>query len=90
VSVVAQKPLSFLSFLIAAIASAFILDGHSAPNARAQKTGAEAISPSVGQKSYPTIASDDWRDPPVFGKLPFNTPVLIDNKGGKQHLALIS
>lgn len=56
----------------------------------AQKTGAEAISPSVGQKSYPTIASDDWRDPPAFGELPFNTPVLIDNKGGKQHLALIS
>ncbi|NJN92356.1 MAG: hypothetical protein HC878_19645 [Leptolyngbyaceae cyanobacterium SL_5_14] len=87
----AQKPLIFLSFSIAAIASAFILDGHSAPNARAQKTGAEAISPSIGQKSYPTLESDDWLSPRTFSnKSVFNTPVLIYAEGGKQRLALLS
>lgn len=86
-----QKPLILLSFLIAAIASAFILDGYSAPNARAQKPGAEAISPSVGQKSYPTIGSNYWHSPDIFGRSRlFNTPVLINNEGGNQHLALIS
>ncbi|MGV0028609.1 hypothetical protein [Phormidesmis priestleyi] len=93
----AKKPLILLSFSIAAVASAFIIDGYSAPSARAQKTGAEAISPSVtspptaiGQKTYPTIASDAWLAPSAFSRLAFNTPVLVDNKGGKQHLALIS
>lgn len=92
----ARKPLSLLSFTIAAIASAFMIDGYSAPSVRAQKAGAEVVSPSVtssptaiGQKSYPTVASDDWLHPRAYGK-PFNIPVLVDNKGGKQHLALIS
>lgn len=73
-----------------------MIDGYSAPSVRAQKAGAEVVSPSVtssptaiGQKSYPTVASDDWLHPRAYGK-PFNIPVLVDNKGGKQHLALIS
>lgn len=91
----AQKSLTFVSSLIAAIAVGLLAERSSNLNAvahtvvsQSSPSPARTVPNTTNQKNYPVVEEDDWLNP--FAKLPLNQPTLIGKKGSKQDLAELS